>query len=48
MVQNERQFLLTALRNYSRCMATGDAYDLRVGLGCRVCKQDRRGEGTTH
>lgn len=28
--QNERQFLRTALLNYSRCLRTGDGYDLQV------------------
>ena len=28
--EKERQFLTTALRNYTRCLVTGDGYDLRV------------------
>jgi hypothetical protein len=30
MDTKERQFLKTALLNYTRCLCTGDGYDLRV------------------
>lgn len=28
--ENEREFLRVALHNYTRCLCTGDGYDLRV------------------
>lgn len=30
MDQKEREFLRAALANYTRCLCTGDGYDLRV------------------